>query len=109
MANWLNINDIVDEEWWENAYKLFLEYNPVENILRHSQLYLTGKNLNDYEFSCKTRVPPPGKVNDVSKRAILVVISRSMKNKWSCMDLPQSSKHVPDLKKKSQETYKLCY
>ncbi|XDV28614.1 hypothetical protein PO909_031850 [Leuciscus waleckii] len=98
MADWLNINDIVDEEWWEKAYKLFLENNPVEKILGHSQLYMTGDNWDCFGFNRNTHVPPTGKVNDVSKRAILMVISKSMRRYWSWKDLqPSREPDVQDL------------
>ncbi|XDV28611.1 hypothetical protein PO909_031847 [Leuciscus waleckii] len=90
MADWLNINHIVDEEWWEKAYKLFLECDPINRILYHSRCCMTGDNWDDYGFNRNTHVPPPGKVNDVSKRAILAVISRSRKWNLNCKDLPSS-------------------
>lgn len=103
MTGWESLNENVDEDWWENAYKLFLENNPVENILGCSLLYMAGDNWDTYGFNRNTHVPPTGKVNDVSKRAILVVISRSMRRYWSWKNLPPSSKPVPDLDEKHKK------
>lgn len=100
MATWSNVDREVNEEWWEKAYKLFLETDPIETILEHSTYYMTGNNWNDYGFSCDTHVPPTGTVHEVTKRAILVVISRKRRmdwNDWKSIHEPSSTSDVQDL------------
>lgn len=80
MASWGTLNE-VDEAWWELAYKLFLENNPMRTTMSNVAYYLSGDKWNDYGFSCETHVPPTGQFRGVSKKAILVVISRKR-----CMD-----------------------
>lgn len=44
MSDWKNL----DEEWWDNAYKLFLESEPITMTLKHVAFYLSGQRWNDY-------------------------------------------------------------
>ena len=89
----------MSERWWETAYKLFLESDPIKQILRHSELYMTGDKWKDNGFNCDAPVPPTGMFRGVSKRAILVVISRAKKMDWKEweVDPPSSEADVQDL------------
>ena len=72
-----------EERWWQVAYELFLDCDPVEKIRKHCG-YIRGDH-NDDEFTCDTPIPHTGTHREVSKKAILVVISRSKKmdsNNW---------------------------
>jgi len=100
MAHWKSLNEDVGDEWWDTAYKLFLESDPKAKILSHSKLYMKNDNWNDYGFCNNTLVPPTGTFRDVSKRAILVVISRARKIHWKVwkdLNQPSSTPDVPDL------------
>lgn len=81
MSDWENLDE-VGEEWWDNAYKLFLESDPITMILRHVAYYISFDNWNDYGFRRNTRVPPTGEFCGVSKKAILVVISRARRMEY---------------------------
>lgn len=81
MSDWKNLDE-VGEEWWDNAYKLFLESEPITMTLRHVAFYLSGRRWNDYGFHRDTHVPPTGEFRGVSRKAILVVISRSRRMEW---------------------------
>lgn len=97
MSSWHNIENEADEAWWELAYKLFLRSNPKETICHHSAFYVRNDKWNDYGFNCDTRVPPAGKFNGVSKRAILVVISRERKMEWGDWKTLRSPTDLPDV------------
>ncbi len=81
MTSWGTLDE-VDEAWWELAYKLFLENNPMRTTMSNVSYYLSGNKWNDYGFSCETHVPPTGEFRGVSKKAILVVISRKRRMHW---------------------------
>lgn len=101
MSNWEHLDELVDEDrWWNLAYELFLENDPMEKITRHHELYKTAENWNDYGFDRNTRVPPTGKFRGVSRRAILVVISRSRimaMQDWNLLSAFEHGTRVPDL------------
>ncbi|KAB5586908.1 hypothetical protein PHYPO_G00006920 [Pangasianodon hypophthalmus] len=103
MADWNDVN-AVDGQWWELAYKLFLESDPMKTILNHAEYYMRGDKWNDYGFNCDTVVPPTGEVNDVSKKAILVVISRARRMQWkNWINLDQARlESVQDLEKQDK-------
>lgn len=99
MSGWQSLEN-VGEEWWELAYKLFLESDPKAMILNHSEYYMKSDKWNDYGFRYDTLVPPTGTFRDVSKRAILVVISRARRMKWDDwknLNQPSSKPDVQDL------------
>lgn len=104
MANWQSLNE-VDEDWWELAYKLFLSNDPIKVILNHANFYMMGDKWNDFGFSCDTHIPPTGKFHDVSRRAVLVVISRTRNMHWGTWNKLNSapSKPVPDLQESDKQ------
>lgn len=81
MTSWGTLDE-VDEAWWELAYKMFLENDPIRTTLNNVAFYLNGDKWNDYGFSCETHVPPTGQFHGVSRKAILVVISRKRCMEW---------------------------
>lgn len=100
-----NLNKVVNEDrWWNLAYELFLESDPITKILLHAERYRSDDNdyrtFNDYGFHSGTPVPVTGRLHDVSKKAILVVISRSRKmnvQNWIELDAPERGRPIPDL------------
>jgi hypothetical protein len=110
MANWNNINLLEDEDqWWKNAYALFLQHEPQQKILNHVELYMNGNDWNDHGFSYKTIIPMQGKFTGVSRRAILVVISRSRcmnMNHWNTLLKPLDD--VPLDLSKSEKDFINC-
>lgn len=93
--SWQSINQEVSEQWWENAYKLFLENDPLRTIIRHLLYYLSNNTWNDYGFDIQTLLPPAaaGFFKHVDKRAILVVISRRRNmdyNNWKSLHPAQT-------------------
>lgn len=106
MSNWQSLNEDVGEEWWEVAYKLFLESDPKAMILNHSELYMKADKWNDYGFRYDTLVPPTGTFRDVSKKAIVVVISRARRmnyHDWKNLDTPYSKSDVQDLEENDKK------
>lgn len=97
MSGWENIDNEANEAWWELAYKLFLMSDPKKTICGHSELYMNNDRWNDYGFNCETHVPPAGKIHDVSKRAILVVISRKRDMEWGDWKRLRSPSVLPDV------------
>lgn len=101
MPDWTNIDKEADQAWWELAYKFFLKNDPKEKIFCHSELYRRNDNWDDFDFHRKTHVPAAGTFHGVSKRAILVVISRSRKLKnsgWRRLsEFVQPDQGLPDL------------
>jgi len=87
-SNWNHLpRPDADEEsknWWEYAYDIFLESDPVPTILDHISADVGNSLHNDLWFSCDTDIPYYGRVNDVDTRAILVVISR--RERMNCND-----------------------
>lgn len=81
MTSWGSLDE-VGEAWWESAYKLFLENDPMRTTLSNVAYYISGDNWDDYGFSRDTHVPPTGEFRGVSRKAILVVISRKRSMEW---------------------------
>jgi hypothetical protein len=96
-----------DDEWWEHAYQLFLQNEPLNNILRHAKLWIEDSTHNDYFFDQKSAVPFYGKIHGVDKRAILVVISRASKMEmkdWTTLkELSESNTTSQPLQKQITE------
>lgn len=81
-----------DDVWWEQAYNLFLEANPLQTLEQHMSYVYSGDGWNDYGFHIQTTINLGAQVpfyNGVLKKAILIVVARARKMHhadWNVLD-----------------------
>ena len=66
-----------EDDKWSNAYKLFLSNSPLIILNNELKYHATEDLSNDHGFTIRTIFPELGFYEDIDKRAILLVISRS--------------------------------